>query len=472
MNTTQFIVNILFLAGAILFVRGLSMLSSPLTARRGNVFAGAIGMGLAIIGSLIVRPEGVTMYNNYAWVFVGILLGGVIGYFAAYRVKMTAMPQMVAIFNGFGGACAVLLSMVEFNNFYVKGIVEGGSGALLSSALALIIGGIAFSGSMIAWLKLDEVIKDKFLVIPKVHTYFNIFLMLVLLAFTVVLVVLGPEGKMWMALVFMLVALYYGISFVVPIGGADMPVVICVLNTFSGLSAASAGLIYNSQVMVVGGLLVGASGVILTLLMCKAMNRSLLNVLVGGFGGSGASKGAAGDQVVKEVGLNEAAIQLNYSKSVVFVPGYGLAVAQAQKVVKEIEDILEANDVEVRYAIHPVAGRMPGHMNVLLAEANVPYPSLLDLDEANAYLANADIAVVVGANDVVNPAALDDPGSPIYGMPILRVWDAKHVIVLKRSMRPGYANIENPLFFHPKTHMLFGDAKDSLSKLIGELKAL
>ena len=469
------IVNLAFLIGAVLFVRGLSMLSSPETARKGNIYAGAIGMGLAILGSIFAPAERIgalEVHNNYAWILVGMLVGGSIGYYASYKVKMTAMPQMVAIFNGLGGACAVLLAMVEFNNFYLADAGEGGMGALVSSALALIIGGVAFTGSMIAFLKLQEIIKDNFLVIPKYHTYLNLVLLAVMLGLAVWVVAKGEQGEMWMAVVFMAVALYYGISFVVPIGGADMPVVIALLNTFSGLSAASAGLIYDSKIMVVGGLLVGASGMILTLLMCRAMNRSLLNVLIGGFGGGGASKAASGDQVVKEVSMNDAAIQLNYSKSVVFVPGYGLAVAQAQKVCKEIEDILEANGVEVRYAIHPVAGRMPGHMNVLLAEADVPYPKLLDLDDANAYLTSADIAVIVGANDVVNPAALDDPGSPIYGMPILRVWDAKHVIVLKRSMNPGYAGIQNPLFFHERTRMLFGDAKDTLSKLVSELKSL
>ncbi|MFZ2898219.1 MAG: NAD(P)(+) transhydrogenase (Re/Si-specific) subunit beta [Saprospiraceae bacterium] len=465
------ITNLAFLIGAILFVRGLSMLSNPDSARKGNIYAGAIGMSLAIIGSMFFPMEGAN--NNYAWILIAMLIGGGIGYYASYKVKMTAMPQMVAIFNGLGGACAVLLAMVEFNYYFIASDPEGGVGALVSSALALIIGGIAFTGSMIAFLKLEEIIKDNFLVIPKYHHFLNMFLLVVMLGMAVWIVMKGPDGEMWMAIVFMAVALYYGVSFVVPIGGADMPVVIALLNTFSGLSAASAGLIYNNKIMVVGGLLVGASGFILTALMCKAMNRSLLNVLIGGFGGGGGpSKAAQGDLVVKEVSLNDAAIQLNYSQSVVFVPGYGLAVAQAQKVCKEIEDILEANGVEVRYAIHPVAGRMPGHMNVLLAEADVPYPKLLDLDDANDFIAGADIAVIVGANDVVNPAALDDPGSPIYGMPILRVWDAKHVIVLKRSMRPGYAGIENPLFFHPKTKMLFGDAKDSLSKLVSELKSL
>ncbi|MBK7408224.1 MAG: NAD(P)(+) transhydrogenase (Re/Si-specific) subunit beta [Saprospirales bacterium] len=465
----QFVINLAFMVGAILFVWGLRLLSSPDSARRGNLLGGGIGMALAIVGALFMPLKGA---NNYVWIFAALAVGGVIGYYSAKKVKMTSMPQMVSIFNGLGGACAVLLAMVEFYHFYNHDIPSD-SENLTIVTLALIIGGVAFTGSMIAFAKLEDLIRDNFLVLPK-HSYFNIGLAIVMFASGVWLVVQGEQGTIWLALIVMTLSLLYGVSFVVPIGGADMPVVISLLNSFSGLSAASAGLIYNNQIMVVGGILVGASGTILTVLMCNAMNRSLLNVLVGGFGGSSAagSKGAQGDLVAKEVGLNDMAIQLNYSKSVVFVPGYGLAVAQAQKVCKEIEDILEANGVEVRYAIHPVAGRMPGHMNVLLAEADVPYPKLLDLEDANSFLANADMAVIVGANDVVNPAALDDPSSPIYGMPILRVWDAKHVIVLKRSMRPGYAGIENPLFFHPKTRMLFGDAKESLGKLVTELKNL
>jgi H+-translocating NAD(P) transhydrogenase subunit beta len=463
----QFIINLTFMVGAVLFVLGLRLLSSPDSARRGNIMGGGFGMALAILGAMFVPVEG---SNNYLWIVVALLVGGAVGYLAAMRVKMTDMPQMVSIFNGLGGACAVLLAMVELNHFFDAD--KTGADDLTIIAIALVIGGVAFTGSMIAFAKLQDLISDKFLVLPK-HSYINIALLIVLLGAATWLVVQGQEGGMWLALAVMTLALLYGVSFVVPIGGADMPVVISLLNSFSGLSAAAAGLIYQNQIMIVGGVLVGASGTILTILMCNAMNRSLFNVLLGGFGGaSGGGKGADGDQVVKVVSLNDAAIQLNYSKGVVFVPGYGLAVAQAQKVCKEIEDILEANGVEVRYAIHPVAGRMPGHMNVLLAEADVPYPKLLDLDDANAFIANADIAVIVGANDVVNPAALDDPSSPIYGMPILRVWDAKHVIVLKRSMRPGYAGIENPLFFHPKTSMLFGDAKETLTKLVTELKAL
>jgi NAD(P) transhydrogenase subunit beta len=286
------------------------------------------------------------------------------------------------------------------------------------------------------------------------------------------ILVQGESIGMEAAILFLIISLIYGVSFVAPIGGADMPVVISLLNSFSGLSGAAAGILFDSQFMVVGGILVGASGTILTVMMCNAMNRSIWNVLIGGFGGASVSSAASVGGNVKEISLNDAAIQLYYSQSVVIVPGYGLAVAQAQKVCKEIDDQLSANGVDVKYAIHPVAGRMPGHMNVLLAEADVPYPKLLDLDEANSALGTADVAIIVGANDVVNPAAENDPGSPIYGMPVLKVWNAKSVIVMKRSMRSGYAGIENPLFFHEKTKMLFGDAKEVMGKLNSEIKSL
>ena len=327
---------------------------------------------------------------------------------------------------------------------------------------------------MLAYAKLQGLIWDNTLVMPKQHI-FNFAVLIGIVVLSVMVYLGGQPAGILFALIVMGLALVYGVTFVAPIGGADMPVVISLLNSFSGLSAAAAGLIYDNTIMIVGGILVGASGTILTVLMCNAMNRSLVNVLIGGFGGGSggsSSKGAQGDQVAKEVGINDAAIQLYYSNSVMIVPGYGLAVAQAQKVCKEMDDILEANGVEVRYAIHPVAGRMPGHMNVLLAEADVPYPKLLDLDDANGALPNTDVVVIVGANDVVNPAAEDDPGSPIYGMPVLQVWNAKSVIVMKRSMSPGYAGIQNQLFFHEKNKMLFGDAKDSISKLVSELKGL
>ena len=464
----DFISQLGFLIGSVCFVWGLKMLSSPDTARRGNSIA-ALGMAVAII-SILIMPMGKGA-GNYGWIVGGLVLGGSIGLILAYKVKMTGMPQMVSILNGLGGASAVVIATVEMSNFY-EGTRFMTDTQVVIPLLALLIGGIAFTGSMLAWWKLEEWINDNALTLPK-HNIFNIMLLVAILALGIWLFMQGSAASMALAMVFLGLALLYGFSFVIPIGGADMPVVISLLNSFSGLSAAAAGLIYNNNFMLVGGILVGASGTILTLLMCKAMNRSLLNVLVGGFGGSsGPAKAQKGDLVIREVSLNGAAIQLFYSQSVVFVPGYGLAVAQAQKVVKEVDDILEKNGVDVKYAIHPVAGRMPGHMNVLLAEADVPYPKLLDLEEANAFIANADVAVIIGANDVVNPAAEDDPSSPIYGMPVLQVWNAKHVIVLKRSMRAGYAGIDNMLFFHQRNKMLFGDAKDTLSKLVTELKSL
>lgn len=464
----QFTINFAYLFGSLAFVWGLRLLSSPESARRGNIIAG-IGMAVAVIAAMTEPMSGAN--NNYLWIFGALLVGGFIGVIVSYRVKMIAMPQMVAIFNGFGGACAVLLALSELFAEHNVGVPVslGSAGNLL---FTLLVGGVTFTGSMLAYAKLEDMLKDNKLVLPN-HAIFNIVLLIITVAMGIYILIAGIADNLTLTLVFAGLSLLYGISFVVPIGGADMPVVISLLNSFSGISAMAAGIIYDSRIMIVGGILVGASGIILTLMMCRAMNRSLLNVLVGGFGGGGTSGAkASGDQVVKEVSLNDAAIQLNYSQSVIFVPGYGLAVAQAQKICKEVDDLLTANGVDVKYAIHPVAGRMPGHMNVLLAEADVPYPKLLDLDDANAALPNTDVVVIVGANDVVNPAAEDDPGSPIYGMPVLKVWEAKHVIVLKRSMRSGYAGIENPLFFHPKTMMLFGDAKDSLTKLAAEIKTL
>lgn len=460
----DFFINLAYLLGAVGFVWGLRLLSSPDTARRGNIYAG-VGMGLAIIAALVAPLEGAN--NNYGWIIGGIAVGAVAGGISARRIQMTAMPQMVSIFNGLGGACAVVLAMVELVN--MSNPTAGGIGIAL---LTLLIGGVAFTGSLLAFAKLQGLVWDSTITLPK-HNIINMVLLVGTLVVGVMLYLQGAEMSLGLLLTFLGVTLVYGFSFVAPIGGADMPVVISLLNSFTGLSAAAAGLIYGNQLMLVGGILVGASGTILTVLMCEAMNRSLLNVLIGGFGGGGGggAKGT-GDQVAKEVTVNDAAIQLYYSQSVMIVPGYGLAVAQAQKVCKEVDDILEGNGVDVKYAIHPVAGRMPGHMNVLLAEADVPYPKLLDLDDANDALPNTDIVVIVGANDVVNPSALDDPGSPIYGMPVLNVWEAKHVIVLKRSMSPGYAGIQNPLFFHDKNRMLFGDAKDSLTKVVSELKNL
>lgn len=477
----EFAINLAYLFGAIAFVWGLRLMASPDTARRGNIIAG-IGMGIAIVASLIAPDKflfsaeeienGKTAGNNFLWIIGGLALGAIIGWPTARRVKMTAMPQLVSVFNGLGGAAALTLAMVELIKYYYFGAPLDNQ-SLGISFLTLLVGGVSFTGSMLAYAKLDGRVKDKNVTF-KGHNILNLILLAATLGLGIFLIIGGTGAPNEILLfVFLALTLIYGFSFVAPIGGADMPVVISLLNSFTGLSAAAAGVIVNNQFMMVGGILVGAAGTILTVLMCEAMNRSLLNVLIGGFGGGGASGGAAkGDQVVKEVSINDLAIQLYYSNSVMFVPGYGLAVAQAQKVVKEVDDLLEANGVDVKYAIHPVAGRMPGHMNVLLAEADVPYPKLLDLEDANAALPNTDVVIVVGANDVVNPAAEDEPSSPIYGMPVLKVWEAKNVIVLKRSMSPGYAGIQNQLFFHDRNRMLFGDAKDSIGKLVTEIKGL
>lgn len=462
------IVNLAYLIGATSFVWGLRQLSTPDTARKGNLLA-AFGMGIAIFATMILPMTGAA--NNYPWIIGGMLVGGIIGFFAAKKVQMTAMPQMVSIFNGLGGACAVVLAMTELVHYY-DGTATLSSGQLFIVLTTLLIGAIAFTGSMLAFAKLQGLVWDSQVTLPK-HHIVNYILLAATIGLTAYVYMGGVGLGMTAAIGLMVLSLVYGFSFVAPIGGADMPVVISLLNSFTGLSAAAAGLIYDNNIMVVGGILVGAAGVILTVLMCEAMNRSLFSVLIGGFGGGAtAAIGADGDQVAKTVTINDAAIQLYYSQSVMIVPGYGLAVAQAQKVVKELDDLLSSNGVDVKYAIHPVAGRMPGHMNVLLAEADVPYPKLLDLEDANGAIPNTDMVVIIGANDVVNPAALDEPGSPIYGMPVLNVWEAKHVIVMKRSMSPGYAGIQNQLFFHDKNKMLFGDAKASLQKLVSEIKTL
>jgi H+-translocating NAD(P) transhydrogenase subunit beta len=474
MMLPTYILDILYLVASVTFVVGLKMLSHPDTARRGNQVA-AIGMALAVIGTLLFHPSsqldrGANRQVKLMLIYGALFIGGLAGWRAAYKVKMTAMPQMVSLFNGLGGGCAALLAIAELKLQY--GGHHPSTASMLLVLFTMFFGAVSLTGSLLAYAKLEDLVKDSSITLPR-HSTLNLVLLAGILGL-IAYIVWGAGASGWLlGLVLFGVALVYGLSFVAPIGGADMPVVISVLNSFTGLTAAAAGIIYDNLAMLVGGVLVGASGSILTILMCKAMNRSLLNVLVGSFGGSSSSSTkTAGEQVVKEVSVTDAALLLNYAQSAVIVPGYGLAVAQAQKICKELDDLLDANGVEVRYAIHPVAGRMPGHMNVLLAEADVPYPKLFDLEEANEHIAKSDVAIIIGANDVVNPAALDDPSSPIYGMPVLEVWKAKNVIVMKRSMKSGYAGIENELFFHERTRMLFGDAKDTLQKLVTEVKAL
>jgi NAD(P) transhydrogenase subunit beta len=369
-----------------------------------------------------------------------------------------------------GGACAALIAIIEFQQHDPNPVYSGFDGELLVMLLGLIIGGVSFSGSMVAYGKLEGKIKDNLLPFNQV---INIALLMGIILLTILLMSIQNSNSS-LFYVLMVIALIYGIMFVMPIGGADMPVVISLLNSFTGMAAAFGGFLYGNKAMLTGGILVGSAGTILTILMCKAMNRSLTNVLLGAFGGvsGGAAIGIRGDQSVREITTNDAAVLLSYSQRVVIVPGYGLAVAQAQHICHELEKLLEEKGVEVNYAIHPVAGRMPGHMNVLLAEADVPYERLLEMEEINPRLPQVDVVVVIGANDVINPAAKNDPSSPIFGMPILEVDQAKNVIILKRGMSAGYAGIDNELFFYPKTRMLFGDAKDSLQKLVGEVKVV
>lgn len=463
----QHLLTIIYLIASISFIVGLKMLAHPTRARKGNLIA-AEGMALAILGTIFLYEEDGIKLGNHLWIFSGLLIGSVIGTFAAKKVKMTAMPEMVSMFNGMGGACAALIGIVEYNHLQHHGIVAP-KGMLLIIVLGLIIGSISFAGSMIAWGKLNGKIKDYAF---KGQHFFNILLLLIILALAVYFIGWNPENSGRVFYSIFLLSLLYGVFFVFPIGGADMPVVISLLNSFTGVAAACGGFLYDNKVMLTGGILVGAAGTLLTILMCKAMNRSLVNVLIGSFGGSNVT--GSNDKVYgqyKEISLSDAAMVMAYANKLMIVPGYGLAVAQAQHICHDLEKLLEEKGVEVKYAIHPVAGRMPGHMNVLLAEADVPYDKLLEMEQANDEFKNTDVVLVLGANDVVNPAAKTDPSSPIYGMPILEVDRAKTTIVNKRSMKPGYAGIENELFFQPKTSMLFGDAKKVLHDLVAEIKA-
>lgn len=497
------VLSIVYLIGSVTFIIGLKMLSHPASARKGNLIAAA-GMTLAILGTIFLYENNGERLHNYGWIFAGLLVGGIIGVLAARKVKMTAMPEMVSLFNGMGGACAALISVVEFDHMITTpslGIAtalfpplsdlpgaEQASlgGRLLIILLGLIIGTVSFAGSIIAWSKLNGRIKDYAfkgqhivnLLVLGVSVLAAAYLVATIDRHMSVELSIGNGGGLAVHVavivkvlfyLILLLSIAYGILFVMPIGGADMPVVISLLNSFTGVAAACGGFLYNNQVMLTGGILVGSAGTILTILMCKAMNRSLKNVLIGSFGGT--KTGAAKEQgQYKSVSLPDAAVVLAYAQKVMIVPGYGLAVAQAQHACHELEKLLEEKGVNVQYAIHPVAGRMPGHMNVLLAEADVPYEKLLEMEQANNSFPTTDAVLVLGANDVVNPAAKTDPDSPIYGMPILEVENAKMVIVNKRSMKPGYAGIENDLFFQPKTSMLFGDAKQVLQQLISEIK--
>jgi len=459
----QVVLEYSYLLSAIMFVIGLKLQSHPETARKGNFWAAA-GMILPMITTLVLNKnsvgEGISFANAAAILIIAA--GSVVGSIMARKVKMTAMPQMVSFFNATGGAASAAVALIEYD--------KNPNEAVLVGLLGLVVGSIAFSGSMIAYGKLDGKVGDIF---SKVMTWVNLVFMLFITALVLLVLFAGfePEVNTYLVYGLLVLSLIYGVSFVMPIGGADMPVVISLLNSLTGIAAAMAGFIYKNEAMILGGILVGAAGTILTLQMCKAMNRSLLNVIVGAFGGGGASANQE-QGTIKEITLSDSAVLLSYSQKVVVIPGYGLAVAQAQHIAHELESILEGKGVDVRYAIHPVAGRMPGHMNVLLAEADVSYEKLVEMDDINPDMPNVDVVIVIGANDVVNPAAYDDPGSPIYGMPIINAHHSKNIIIMKRGMGKGYAGIENFLFFNPKTRMLFGDAKSTLQKLVSEIKSL
>lgn len=461
----QIILPLSYLIGSVTFILGLKMLSHPDSARKGNLVAAA-GMAIAIFATIFLYhdKEGQPL-GNYPWIFAGLIIGTVVGTLAAKKVQMTSMPEMVSLFNGMGGACAMLISVIEYHHNPTPSV-----GMLLVIVLGMIIGTVSFAGSIIAWGKLNGKIKDRS--IPGAQVI-NFILWGALIALSATLIG-GYTAEPVFFYSILAVAAVYGVLFVMPIGGADMPVVISLLNSFTGVAAAFGGFLYDNPVMLTGGILVGSAGTILTMLMCKAMNRSLKNVLVGSFGAAKGG-GAAGDKEqgsYKEISLNDTATLMAYASKVCIIPGYGLAVAQAQHACHELEKILGDKGVEVTYGIHPVAGRMPGHMNVLLAEADVPYEKLLEMEDANDQMPATNVVLILGANDVVNPAAKEDPSSPIYGMPILEVEKADHVIVNKRSMKPGYAGIENELFFRPKTSMLFGDAKKVLQDLVGEMKQM
>jgi len=457
--------NLLYLITIVTFILALRFLSNPAHARRGNQI-GAAGMLLAV--AVTFAKSGLTSYWEIA---VGMVIGGGFGAFAARRVRMTAMPQMVALFNGVGGGAATLIALAELHRL----LPQPGKPTLdilIAIALSALIGAISFTGSLVAFAKLQELIRGRPITYPG-QKVVNLAILGACVALGIVLVS-GVQDE-WLLWAVVGGAALFGVLFVLPIGGADMPVVISLLNAFTGLAVAVGGFELENNVLIVSGMLVGASGTLLTLKMSSAMNRSIANVLFGAFGqvtAAAAAVAASDGGTVRSASAEDVAVMLAYAHKVVFVPGYGLAVAQAQHDVRQLADLLEAKGVEVSYAIHPVAGRMPGHMNVLLAEANVPYPQLKEMDEINPEFQRTDVALVVGANDVVNPDARNNQGSPIYGMPILNVDNAQTVVVLKRSMNPGFAGIENPLFYNPKTVMLFGDAKASIEKLIQDVKTL
>ncbi|MGD8781564.1 MAG: NAD(P)(+) transhydrogenase (Re/Si-specific) subunit beta [Ignavibacteria bacterium] len=461
----QIISYLIYLVSSVLFIFGIKKLSSPKTARQGNALA-SVGMLLAIIVTLLDQKV-----LTYEYIIIGLVVGGLIGTLMATKVQMTGMPQMVGLLNGFGGGASTLVALSE----YYRVVNTGGlftTNTLITIVLSILIGSVTFTGSLIAFGKLQGIVTGKVVKYPGQNAI-NILLILSIVAGGV-LIVLNPLNSDFL-LGIVAVSLILGVLVVLPIGGADMPVAISLLNSYSGLAASATGFVLSNNMLIIAGALVGASGIILTLIMCRGMNRSLMNVLLGGWEDAGAAPASGGSEVkgqVKSVDAEEAAMIFDSAQNVVIVPGYGMAVAQAQHAVRDLTNILESKNIKVRFAIHPVAGRMPGHMNVLLAEAQVSYDKLFALEDINDDFKNVDLAFIVGANDVVNPAARHDQSSPIYGMPILNVDYAKTVIMNKRSMNVGYAGIANELFFYPNTLMYFGDAKDAITKLVNEIKEL
>jgi len=461
-ETREIIETIAYIVAAVLFIVGLKRLGSPATARSGNMM-GALGMLIAVVVTLVVKD-----IAEWWWIIGGVVGGGAIGLVMARFVQMTAMPQMVAVFNGFGGGASTVVASAEL----FRANAAGNDDVILAVSImaSSIIGAVTFTGSMIAFGKLQGLVASRPVLLPG-RNILNALLVVGALALAGWLI--GVPDMIVVFAVMVALALVLGVMVVIPIGGADMPVVIALLNSYSGLAAAATGFVLGNNALIIGGALVGASGIILTRIMCKAMNRSIANVILGGFGAvDAASTEGIGDRPVRSVGAEDGAMVLGYARSVIFVPGYGLAVAQAQHNVRELADLLQARGTDVKYAVHPVAGRMPGHMNVLLAEANVPYDQLYDLDQINDEFQRTDVAVVIGANDVTNPAARNDTNSPIYGMPILNVDKAKSVIVMKRSLSPGFAGIDNDLFYMENTMMFFSDAKKGVMELVGEVKEL
>ena len=479
METRVLIMQLAYLVSAVLFITGLKRLSHPDTARGGNRLA-AIGMLLAIVATLVGEQ-----ILTWQWIIAGLLIGTVVGGFMARFVKMTAMPQMVGLFNGFGGLASGLVAAAEFLRYSmgVAGTADVPVDASVSIMIGTLIGAVTFSGSLVAFGKLQGIVTEKAVRYPA-QQFLNAVLFLGILAVMAYLVVMTPEAivasdagtmniiyyALWGA------AMLLGVLLVIPIGGADMPVVVSLLNSYSGLAASAAGFVLNNNALIISGALVGASGLILTRIMCKAMNRSLAKVIFGSFGQVAGKELIKGEKRtmadVNDVQADDVAMLLAYAKQVVVVPGYGLAVAQAQHKLRELCDNLESRGVTVKYVVHPVAGRMPGHMNVLLAEANVPYNQLYEPEDVNPDIANVDACLVVGANDVVNPAARDEPASDLYGMPIIEVDRAKHTVVMKRSLNPGFAGLDNELFYLRNTMMLFGDAADSIGRILEEVKQL